>query len=108
MEWQTRLTQNQLPQGVWVRLPPFSLVPARSKERKPMNDFVLSIITRTNAVVCGAVGMGWIEMGYPKMAALMFLIGWIDPNWVEMIGKKKKETNNGNAKKRRSTTKRTS
>jgi hypothetical protein len=41
------------------------------------------------------------------MAALMFLIGWIDPNWVELIGKKKKETSNGNAKKRRSTTKRT-
>ena len=73
-----------------------------------MNEFVFSVITRTNAVVCGAVGMGWIEMGYPKMAALMFLIGWIDPNWVELIVKKKKENSNGNAKKRRSTTKRTS
>jgi len=73
-----------------------------------MNDFVFSVITRTNAVVCGAVGMGWIQLGYPKVAAVMFLIGWIDPNWVELIGKKKKETNNGNAKKRRSTTKRTS
>jgi len=71
-----------------------------------MNDFVFSVITRTNAVVCGAVGMGWIQIGYPKAAAVMFLIGWIDPNWVELIGKKKKETNNGNAKKRRSTTKR--
>jgi hypothetical protein len=71
-----------------------------------MNDFVFSVITRTNAVACGAIGMGWIQIGYPKAAAVMFLIGWIDPNWVELIGKKK-ETNNGNAKKRRSTTKRT-
>lgn len=71
-----------------------------------MNEFVFSVITRTNAVVCGAVGMGWIQIGYPKAAAVMFLIGWIDPNWIELIGKKK-ETNNGNAKKRRSTTKRT-
>jgi len=71
-----------------------------------MNDFVFSVITRTNAVACGAIGMGWIQIGYPKAAAVMFLIGWIDPNWIELIGKKK-ETNNGNAKKRRSTTKRT-
>jgi hypothetical protein len=73
-----------------------------------MNDFVFSVITRANAVACGAIGMGWIQIGYPKTAAVMFLIGWIDPNWIELIGKKKKkETNNGNAKKRRSTTKRT-
>ena len=71
-----------------------------------MNDFIFSVITRANAVACGAIGMGWIQIGYPKAAAVMFLIGWIDPNWVELIGKKKKETNNGNAKKRRSTTKR--
>lgn len=72
-----------------------------------MNDFVFSVITRTNAVACGAIGMGWIQIGYPKAAVVMFLIGWFDPNWVELIGKKKKETNNGNAKKRRSATKRT-
>jgi len=64
-----------------------------------MNNFVFSLITRTTAVACGALGMGWIHMGYPKMAAFMFLVGWFDPNWVEMFGKKGKKKN-GQTKKR--------
>jgi hypothetical protein len=71
-----------------------------------MNDIVFSAITRANAVACGAIGMGWLDLNCPKMAITMFVVGWIDPNWIELIGKKK-ETNNGNSKKRRSATKRT-
>mgnify|MGYP003346531144 CR=1 FL=1 len=70
-----------------------------------MNDFAFSLMTRFTAVGCGALALGWFELGYHKAALGMFLLGMFDPNWVEYVFKKdkKKGKKNGQTKKRSTT-----
>ena len=59
-----------------------------------MNDFVFSIMSRFTAVSCGFLSFAWYRMDSPKIAILIAIVGFIDPNWAEYFKKKstKKKT----------------
>ena len=65
-----------------------------------MNDFVFSIFSRTTAVACGGLAIGWFQMGYNLMGFAMLALGICDPQWVEYVKPKKKGKKNGQTKKR--------
>ena len=63
-----------------------------------MNITFFSFITRLTAVANGALAFSWWDMGYPKIAIFMALLGIFDPNWIT-------DSKQKNAKNKRTKTK---
>lgn len=47
-----------------------------------MNITFFSVITRLTAVANGALAFSWWQMGFPKVAIFMALLGIFDPSWI--------------------------